>query len=512
MTNAAATPSSGAAAAPAASQSTNPIQSNTPGQPPQMAQPGQQASTEVYPTVDVVKKVCPGSDVNNIKKYLPFILKEMAAAKLVSKNQLVAIIATIYTEVTKFAPIPEYGDTGYFTKMYEGRSDLGNNQPGDGAKFRGRGFIQITGRANYTAASKAYGIDLVSRPEQALEAEFAAKLFMWYWKGSTGNNPSAKAEAGDWQGVRRAVNGGLNHYNDVFLPCVQRGLQHFTKGIDPNAVGAIPLDGSYGLGCADAGAAGAKTLAGGQHNPSTQADALAYALGLHDAERMRSHEFEGMVQLAMDAMLLNLDAQKTFELKGFGAELDGVFTTEEVIFYPLDPRGLVASIHAYKPDPNAPKPEVFLHDANAGLTPPSPYKPAAAPNAGEIPTKIFQAAQASRGKSSASGPAGGREACAWSVNNFCIVPAGLKKLGGNPDWVPDIEADLQKGRGQKVDVGSAQPGDVVISPGQAHVGIYLGNSRVLSNSSSKAAFAWESGVNFDGYYGGGSSTIYRVLS
>lgn len=301
----------------------------------------------------------------------------MASQGLTSKNQLVSIIATVYTEVVPFAPIKEYGDDAYFSK-YNGRSDLGNNQPGDGPRFCGRGYIQLTGRYNYTQIGKYYKIDTVSNPSLMLKPDLAAKALVWYWKGlNKGNNPSIPAEKGDWRAVRKAVNGGYTHYDDVFLPCVKRGLQHFTRGIDPSlATANVDPGGAYGLGCADAGSAGSRSLTG-QHNPTTQGDALSYALGLHEGDRMRSHKFEATLQVAADPNMLKIDAQKTVEVKGFGPDLDGTFTTDEIIFYPLDPRGLVATITAFKPDPNAPKPQAFLHDANAGLKPAEPLKPGA---------------------------------------------------------------------------------------------------------------------------------------
>jgi putative chitinase len=80
-------------------------------------------------------------------------------------------------------PITEYGGRAYFTARYDpkgARPDiakrLGNIQPGDGARFCGRGYVQLTGRANYAKAGKALGIDLVAHPERALECDVAAKI------------------------------------------------------------------------------------------------------------------------------------------------------------------------------------------------------------------------------------------------------------------------------------------------------------------------------------------------
>ena len=77
-------------------------------------------------------------------------------------------LATIKAETAHtFEPIPEYGKRAYFNR-YEGRADLGNTQKGDGYKFRGRGYVQITGRDNYAKFSKLLGIDLIVNPELAL--------------------------------------------------------------------------------------------------------------------------------------------------------------------------------------------------------------------------------------------------------------------------------------------------------------------------------------------------------
>ena len=92
-------------------------------------------------------------------------------------------------------------------KAYEGRRDLGNTQKGDGARFRGRGLIQLTGRANYTAASKALGEPYALDPELVERFPAAAIVSGWFWQ-THGLNELADKD--DVKAVTRRVNGGLN--------------------------------------------------------------------------------------------------------------------------------------------------------------------------------------------------------------------------------------------------------------------------------------------------------------
>ena len=94
---------------------------------------------------------------------------------------------------------------------YEGRVDLGNTQPGDGFKYRGRGLIQVTGRANYTACAQALGIDCINHPELLEQPEYAVASAVWFW---TANNLNAIADTGDIKHVTHVVNGGYNGLAD----------------------------------------------------------------------------------------------------------------------------------------------------------------------------------------------------------------------------------------------------------------------------------------------------------
>jgi putative chitinase len=92
-------------------------------------------------------------------------------------------------------------------KRYEGRKDLGNTQPGDGSRYRGRGLIQTTGRANYAACGKALDVDLLAHPELLETPEYAVRSACLFWLMRGLNT---LADAGDQVAVTKRVNGGTN--------------------------------------------------------------------------------------------------------------------------------------------------------------------------------------------------------------------------------------------------------------------------------------------------------------
>jgi putative chitinase len=90
---------------------------------------------------------------------------------------------------------------------YEGRADLGNTMIGDGIRFRGRGLIQVTGRANYKACGAALHLDLILFPELLEQPMYACRSAAWFWK-TRGLNELA--DAGDQVKITRRINGGTN--------------------------------------------------------------------------------------------------------------------------------------------------------------------------------------------------------------------------------------------------------------------------------------------------------------
>jgi putative chitinase len=96
---------------------------------------------------------------------------------------------------------------------YEFRQDLGNLEEGDGKRYKGRGPIQITGRANYLACSKALlgDMSLLSNPKRLCEPELGCRAAGWFW---TTRNLNAFADAGDLKGCTKKINGGFNGLAD----------------------------------------------------------------------------------------------------------------------------------------------------------------------------------------------------------------------------------------------------------------------------------------------------------
>lgn len=92
-------------------------------------------------------------------------------------------------------------------EAYEGRHDLGNTQPGDGKRYRGRGLIQVTGRANYKSISDDFGIDFVNYPDFLECPKYASLSAGWYWDEHDLNE---LADNGDMRKITRVINGGFN--------------------------------------------------------------------------------------------------------------------------------------------------------------------------------------------------------------------------------------------------------------------------------------------------------------
>jgi putative chitinase len=97
-------------------------------------------------------------------------------------------------------------------KVYGGR--MGNDIPGDAFKYRGRGLKQVTGKENYLRYMMAAGADVIVNPDLLLQPQFAADSAGWFWSS---NSCNALADARDWTGLTRRINGGTVGLSERFL-------------------------------------------------------------------------------------------------------------------------------------------------------------------------------------------------------------------------------------------------------------------------------------------------------
>lgn len=130
---------------------------------------------------------------------------------IVSPQRAAMYLATVGHESGGFVHTREIWGPTPAQARYEGRADLGNTQPGDGSRYRGRGLIQITGRSNYADVSKGLGVDFLSHPSRLEETEHAARSAAWWWFH---NGLNELADTGDFRAVTRRVNGGYNGMAD----------------------------------------------------------------------------------------------------------------------------------------------------------------------------------------------------------------------------------------------------------------------------------------------------------
>jgi predicted chitinase/5'(3')-deoxyribonucleotidase len=140
-------------------------------------------------------------------------LRKAAEKAGISGNELTAFLSQCAHETLDFKHMKEIGGSLDFRK-YDPKyapkkaKQLGNKQVGDGAKYKGRGYIQLTGRDNYKKAGAALGLPLEAKPELVEKPEVAAKVAVWYWQ----NRVAPKVDSfKDNKAVTKTINPGMKH-------------------------------------------------------------------------------------------------------------------------------------------------------------------------------------------------------------------------------------------------------------------------------------------------------------
>jgi len=175
-------------------------------------------------SLTTVRPLFPATKPANIDRYLPYVAAALQTLALVDRPMILAALATIRAESEGFVPIAEMpsplntlpGQAPF--SAYDHRPALGNTQDGDGARFKGRGFVQLTGRANYGRYGARLGVDLLGDPDLANAPEIAALLLAHFLADRAEAMRRALA-CGDYAAARRLVNGGrhgLPRFRSVF--------------------------------------------------------------------------------------------------------------------------------------------------------------------------------------------------------------------------------------------------------------------------------------------------------
>lgn len=183
--------------------------------------PPQGGRMELPLNVSHVSQLFPSTRPANIARYLPYVEAALGVFDLTDREMILGALGTIRAETEGFVPISEFpsrfntAPNGPPFGRYDGR--LGNRS-GEGALFRGRGFVQLTGRDNYARYGDEIGCDLLANPELANAPEIAALLLAVYLRSQAKRLRNAVTQ-GDLAAARKVVNGGthgLDRFSSVF--------------------------------------------------------------------------------------------------------------------------------------------------------------------------------------------------------------------------------------------------------------------------------------------------------
>lgn len=150
-------------------------------------------------------QIFPKARPADIDLYLPVLRKGLAKADMTSCARVAMFLAQVGHESSDLRFLEEFGSGD----AYEGRADLGNTEPGDGPRFKGRGLFGVVGRANYQRLAETFGRpDLMTTPTLlATDPDLALQSALWFWNR---RNLNVKADSEDLIAVTRGINGGTN--------------------------------------------------------------------------------------------------------------------------------------------------------------------------------------------------------------------------------------------------------------------------------------------------------------
>jgi len=204
-------------------------------------------------TDDELKQIMPNCKAAKRADYLPFIQQAMEEFEITAYLREAAFLAQLAHESGELKYMEEIADGS----AYEGRADLGNLQKGDGKRYKGRGPIQLTGRANYDSFGKTLGLNLVDNPQIAATKEVGFRIAGLYWKTKGLNELADKGsqivtvtrrrkdkstfteQHPAFDAITFKINGGFNGKEDR-IKYYERAKKILSKGDSADATAAAP--------------------------------------------------------------------------------------------------------------------------------------------------------------------------------------------------------------------------------------------------------------------------------
>jgi putative chitinase len=164
----------------------------------ELAQPG--ASTAL--SAGQLRAIMPKLDAGRADTFLKPLGGAMKEFGITTPKRQAAFLAQVAHECGQL----RFQEEMMASQSHENRAELGNTSPGDGAKYKGRGPLMLTGRANYKAAGQALKLDLEAKPELVSQPDIGCRVAGWYWKTQGLNE---LADRGDFRGITQHIHGDL---------------------------------------------------------------------------------------------------------------------------------------------------------------------------------------------------------------------------------------------------------------------------------------------------------------
>lgn len=164
-------------------------------------------------TLQQFELMVPVAPKERLAKFYGPLVRAMEEFKVNSPQRVAAFLAQLLHESGSFRYMEEIASGAAYEPSVNPKlaKKLGNTNEGDGKRYKGRGVIQLTGRANYRAAGTALGLALEDYPELAAQPDTGLRIAGWYWK-TRGLNELA--DQGDFEEITKRINGGFNGIED----------------------------------------------------------------------------------------------------------------------------------------------------------------------------------------------------------------------------------------------------------------------------------------------------------